>query len=286
MWDDHQNPINEDTDEFVEIGVKSQSHHQSQMHSDYDSAESIVDSDVEDGQLRKMLASPLYIQCREENSEPSRAPTASGKLEAMVMQELDVKFISRAYSSWETWDNVFNFQTRWSIKLAKILELVKQEHHMGSLTSCIDELQQQAYAQRLELEDAHHGYIESRREQVRLQEEVSMKEKALWDAQMGKMKRAQELRVDEFSVEDMQEQKWNRITAGSCLTFPVDQWWFQVLVPCWAAPNACLLTHGIHRDDRKTFLVINFLHLIRLKIIIKEITIARHKERKNQCHKQ
>ena len=42
-------------------------------------------------------------------------------------------------------------------------ELLKQEHQVGSLNSCIDELQQQAHVQRLELEDAHHGYIESRR---------------------------------------------------------------------------------------------------------------------------
>ena len=39
---------------------------QSQMHSEYDSAESIADSDLEDGELRKMLASPLYIQSRED----------------------------------------------------------------------------------------------------------------------------------------------------------------------------------------------------------------------------
>ena len=58
------------------------------------------------------------------------------------------------------------------------------------------------YAQRLELQDAHHGYFESRREQFRLQEELSMKEKALRLKQMrnihemGDMKRAQELRVD------------------------------------------------------------------------------------------
>ena len=38
------------------------SHLQSQMHSDYDSAESSADSDLEDGELRKMLASPLYMQ--------------------------------------------------------------------------------------------------------------------------------------------------------------------------------------------------------------------------------
>ena len=58
-------------------------------------------------------------------------------------------------------------------------KIVKQEHQVGSLNNCIDELQQQAYAQRLEVEDAHHGYVESRRERSRLQEELSMKEKAL-----------------------------------------------------------------------------------------------------------
>ena len=76
----------------------------------------------------------------------------------------------------------------------------------------INELQQQAYyAQRLELQDAHHGYIESRREQVRLQEELSTKEESLRDTQIrsmhevGEMKRAQELRVDEFSVQKFRE---------------------------------------------------------------------------------
>ena len=84
-------------------------------------------------------------------------------------------------------------------------ELVKQEHQMGSLKRCINELQQQAYAQGLELQGAHHGYKESRREQARFQEESSMKEKLLRDTQirnyhqLGEMRRAQEQRVDEFS---------------------------------------------------------------------------------------
>ena len=88
---------------------------------------------------------------------------------------------------------------------------MKQEHQVGSLNNCIDELQQQAYAQRLELEDAHHGYVESRREQLRLQEELSMKEKAVRETQIRKiherreMKRAQELRVDEFCVQKLRE---------------------------------------------------------------------------------
>ena len=64
---------------------------------------------------------------------------------------------------------------------------MKQEHKVESLDTCNSELQQQTYAQRLELEDAHHGDVESRREQVRLQEELVMKEKALRDTQIRSM---------------------------------------------------------------------------------------------------
>ena len=56
-------------------------------------------------------------------------------------------------------------------------EMMKQEHNLKSLKNCISELQQQACAQRLHLENTHHGYVESRREQVRLQEELDMKKK-------------------------------------------------------------------------------------------------------------
>ena len=90
-------------------------------------------------------------------------------------------------------------------------EIMKQEHQVESLNSCVNELQQHAYAQRLELEDAHHAYIESRKEQSQLEEEVSVKEKALRETQirnfheMGEMKRAQELRVDKFSVQKLRE---------------------------------------------------------------------------------
>ena len=58
-------------------------------------------------------------------------------------------------------------------------DLMKQEHEVESLNNCISELPQQAHAQRLELQDAQHGHIESRREQVRPQEELSLKEKVL-----------------------------------------------------------------------------------------------------------
>ena len=67
--EDHQAPIPEETEEFAKIGTAGvpdsklleTSHVQSQMHFD-DSVESIADSDLEDGELQKMLTSPLYAQ--------------------------------------------------------------------------------------------------------------------------------------------------------------------------------------------------------------------------------
>ena len=63
---------------------------------------------------------------------------------------------------------------------------MKQKQQVGYLNSCINELQQQAYAQGLEFQDVHHGKIESRREQGKQQEELSMKEKLLRDTQIQK----------------------------------------------------------------------------------------------------
>ena len=51
----------EGVDEFGKVGAET-SYLQSQMHSDYDSAESIADSDLKGGELRKMLSSPLKMQ--------------------------------------------------------------------------------------------------------------------------------------------------------------------------------------------------------------------------------
>ena len=65
-------------------------------------------------------------------------------------------------------------------------EPMKQERAVESLNNCINELQQQTCAPRLELRDAQNGYVESRREQVRLQE-LSMKEEVLRDTQIRSM---------------------------------------------------------------------------------------------------
>ena len=58
--------------------LAEKSYIQSQMHSDYDSAESIAESDLEDGELRKMVTSPLYMQDREDCMS-SRKTTALEK---------------------------------------------------------------------------------------------------------------------------------------------------------------------------------------------------------------
>ena len=74
LGDDCHNPITEDTEDTGNFGVDMPSV-QSRIHSDYVSAEIIAHSDLEDGELRKMQASPLYMQSRED-FESSRTPIA------------------------------------------------------------------------------------------------------------------------------------------------------------------------------------------------------------------
>ena len=99
-------------------------------------------------------------------------------------------------------------------------DLAKQKLHVESLNKCIGELQRQTEEQRLALQDAQNGFVESRREQVRLQEELSMKEKVLRNTHIrnmdgvGEMKRAQEQRIDEVSVQKL---RGNHETFSSSL---------------------------------------------------------------------
>ena len=84
LGDGNQNLITDDTEETEHFGA-DMAYVQSRMHSDYDSVESIADLNLEDGELRKMLASPLYERGRGENYESSQKPTASP--EAKIMQK-------------------------------------------------------------------------------------------------------------------------------------------------------------------------------------------------------
>ena len=56
---------------------------------------------------------------------------------------------------------------------------MKQEHKVVSPKHCTNSLPQQVSAQRLEFQDVHHAFINSRQEQSRPQEELLLKEKAL-----------------------------------------------------------------------------------------------------------
>ena len=241
--------------EFRKVGADV-----SYFHSEYDSAESIADSDLEDGELRKLLASPLYLQNREDD-ESSRMPIATENLLHCYRREEPAALLKERGASAKRAQADFRKSLMSSssqgpsapVKPAALFsfgneepgnqfkssvfrnadpsneersllegnkdhllsqaksELMRQEHQVGSLNNCISELQQQAHAQRLELQDAQHGYLESRREQVRLEEDLSMKEKVLRDTQirsmheMGEMKRPRELRVDEVSSQKLRE---------------------------------------------------------------------------------
>ena len=87
--------------------------------------------------------------------------------------------------------------------------ILKQEYKVDTLNTCIRDLQRQAHSHRSELYSASCGHEESRREQVRLHEELAPRKKALRDTrirnihEMEELKRAHEMRVDEFSVQKL-----------------------------------------------------------------------------------
>ena len=56
-------------------------------------------------------------------------------------------------------------------------EIMKQACKVVSLTTCTRELQRQAHSQRLELDEANCGNEESRRKQVRFEEELALERK-------------------------------------------------------------------------------------------------------------
>ena len=69
----------------------------------------------------------------------------------------------------------------------------------------------QAHSNRLHMDNANCGCKESRREQVRLLEELTQREKALRDTHfrnihdVKELKRAQEIRIDELSSHELRE---------------------------------------------------------------------------------
>ena len=90
-------------------------------------------------------------------------------------------------------------------------ELMKQEHQVGSLNNCIDELQKQAHAQRLELEDRPSRILWISTKSCPTARRTSYERKGSLRYsnpkrhEMGEMKRVQELRVDDVSVQKLRE---------------------------------------------------------------------------------
>ena len=200
------------------------------------------ESDLDDEQLRALQVTPLYLQERGASAERSQVyhserenlmssssqdPTSGGTGKAVAVFSSQSKLSQDTFSDRvqfsSTHQQVFGcgepiFRFSDPANVARSLldgneddllaearsELMKQHYKVESLNNCISELQQQTYAQRLELEDARGGCVESRREQVRLQEELVMKEKALRDTQLR-------------SMHEMGEEESSRITSRRIL---------------------------------------------------------------------
>ena len=166
-----------------------------------DSVESIADSDLEDGELQKMLTSPLYAQKASVKPDTLFSAEQGHLLRSSVFRNANPSNLRGSLLEGNK-DHLLN-QAR--------SDLAKQELHVEFLNNCIGELQRQTEEQRLALQDAQYGFVESRREQVRLQEELSMKEKVLRNTrilnmhEMGEIKGGQEQRVDEVSVQNLRE---------------------------------------------------------------------------------
>ena len=89
----------------------------------------------------------------------------------------------------------------------------KQECRADFLDSSFRDLQRerQLDANRLEICCANQGFEEPRKEQARLHEELAQRERVLRETQIrsihevGELKRAQEMRMDDFSMNELRE---------------------------------------------------------------------------------
>ena len=145
----------DDQDDIEKIGAKKLSYSDSLVHSAYDSAESIAtppDSDLEDEQIRKMLASPLYLRERAENEgqarafhsereslmvQSSRNPEVSGKHDAECVQKREANAQrTQAYHS------------RREILMASSSRELEVSGKLDAMYSCLSESSQNTFSER------------------------------------------------------------------------------------------------------------------------------------------
>ena len=130
------NPITEDMEEFRKVGADV-SYFQSHMHSECDSAEIIADSNLEDGKLRRLRASPLYLQNRED-CESSRMPIATVTPAALLQERGATAVFSfgneepgNQFKSCQMWEDLF-------LKAKKIICSVKQNLNLRDRNGKLD----------------------------------------------------------------------------------------------------------------------------------------------------
>ena len=224
--------------------VEKMSYLQSQMHFE-ESMGSTADSDLEDGELQKLLASPLYaerasgkpdamvVQQREASAQMSHSSEdhrASGKPAALFSPKRNEQR-NQMCSSVFGKANLSNLSgtllegNKDHLLSQARSDLAKRELHFETLSKCIGDPQKRTEAHSRAPQDVQNELVESRREQTRLQQDLSRKEKALRDVlirskhEMGKMKRAQVQQVDEFSMQKLRD---NHETIQQ-LTFQLQQ---------------------------------------------------------------
>ena len=204
------------------VQVKPLFFHRPSMTSTYDSAESIATSppewDLDDEQIRTLLASSLYLQEREASADRSRVYHSFRENSASSsshFRESTGKPVARE----STGNPLRCFQTKGSrvkkhlpTELAEAkFEVRKQECRADFLDSSVRDLQRQLDSNRLEINCTNQGYEESRKEQARLHEELAHQKRLLRETQIRsvhevrELKSAQELRIDEFSGNELRE---------------------------------------------------------------------------------
>ena len=142
-------------DEVQKVGVEMP-YVQSRIHSDCDSVESIADSDLEDEELRKMLASPLYVHgetgsksanaqriqadhSRRESlkSNSSQEPRTSGKPDAVFSSRSDElgnqfeSFIFLKMLIHQDWEDLF-------LNVVKIICSIRQDLNLWCKNVTLD----------------------------------------------------------------------------------------------------------------------------------------------------
>ena len=146
--------------------------------------------------------------------------------------------------------------------------MLKQECRADFLDCSNRELRRQIHCSRMEVDHSNLGYKTSRREQARLHEKLAQRERALREThikgvhEVEETKRAQEMRIDEFSRHELRERllsKRSHLEYKSLqerVNFMNDSREFQYVESVCSATKACDLMHGTCLVHGETFLAV------------------------------